>query len=80
MSMRCGLVPTIVASSPYAAQQFLKNHDLVFASRTYSKVSQYIFYDQRNIMSSKYGPYWQNMLNCALYNCLAMPRFIHFSL
>lgn len=80
MSMRFGLVPTIVASSPYAAQQFLKNHDLVFASRTYSKVSQYIFYDQRNIMSSKYGPYWRNMLNCALYNCLAMPRFIHFSL
>lgn len=61
MSMRFGLVPVIVASSPYAAQQFLKNHDLVFASRPYSEVSRYIFYDQRNLVSSKYGPYWRNM-------------------
>ncbi|KAJ8544148.1 hypothetical protein K7X08_028659 [Anisodus acutangulus] len=61
MSMRFGLFPVIVASSPYAAEQFLKNHDLVFASRPYGEVSQYIFYDQRNLVSSKYGPYWRNM-------------------
>ncbi|OIT34509.1 cytochrome p450 cyp736a12 [Nicotiana attenuata] len=53
MSMRFGLVPVVVASSPYAAKQFLKNHDLVFASRPYSEVSQYIFYNQRNLPMRK---------------------------
>ncbi|KAK9289239.1 hypothetical protein L1049_017714 [Liquidambar formosana] len=32
MHIRLGFVPTIVVSSPQAAEQFLKRHDLVFAS------------------------------------------------
>nr|GMC60490.1 cytochrome P450 CYP736A12-like [Ipomoea batatas] len=32
MHLRFGFVDTIVASSPHAAQLFLKTHDLVFAS------------------------------------------------
>ncbi|CAN6694841.1 unnamed protein product [Malus baccata var. baccata] len=33
MYLRLGLMPTIVVSSPQAAELFLKTHDLVFASR-----------------------------------------------
>ncbi|GLT56375.1 hypothetical protein SLA2020_294190 [Shorea laevis] len=33
MFLRLGMVPTIVVSSPQAAKLFLKNNDLVFASR-----------------------------------------------
>ncbi|CAN4090069.1 unnamed protein product [Withania somnifera] len=61
MSMRFGLVPIIVASSPHAAEQFLKTHDLVFASRPNNKAAQYIAYNQRNLTFGKYGPYWRNM-------------------
>ncbi|KAM3234899.1 hypothetical protein P3L10_014935 [Capsicum annuum] len=34
MSMRFGVVPIIVASSPHAAEQFLKNHDSNFCEST----------------------------------------------
>ncbi|XP_060185335.1 cytochrome P450 71AU50-like [Lycium barbarum] len=61
MSMRFGQVPVIVASSPHAAEQFLKNHDLVFASRPNNRVAQLIAYDQRNLCFGKYGSYWRNM-------------------
>ncbi|MCD9641678.1 hypothetical protein HAX54_028023 [Datura stramonium] len=61
MSLHFGLVPVIVASSPYAAEQFLKTHDLTFASRPASEVSEIIFYNRRNVVSSNYGPYWRNM-------------------
>ncbi|PHT80844.1 Cytochrome [Capsicum annuum] len=61
MSMRFGVVPIIVASSPHAAEQFLKNHDLVFASRPDNKAAQFIAYNQRNITFGKYGPYWRNI-------------------
>ncbi|OIT02523.1 cytochrome p450 cyp736a12 [Nicotiana attenuata] len=67
MTIRFGLVPTIVASSPHAAEQFLKNHDLIFASRPYHAACHYIFYNQRNLIMAKYGPHWRNMRKlCAL--------------
>ncbi|XP_060184312.1 cytochrome P450 71AU50-like [Lycium barbarum] len=61
MSMRFGLVPVIVASTPYAAEQFLKNHDLVCASRPNNRAAQLIAYNQRNLTFGKYEPYWRNM-------------------
>ncbi|XP_058092250.1 cytochrome P450 71AU50-like [Magnolia sinica] len=61
MYMRLGLVPTVVVSSPQAAQQFLKAHDLIFASRPYLQAVKYIAYDQRGLAFSTYGPYWRNV-------------------
>ncbi|KAG5611707.1 hypothetical protein H5410_022988 [Solanum commersonii] len=61
MTIYFGLVPTIIASSPRAAQQFLKNHDQIFASRPYHAACYYIFYKQRNLIMGKYGPYWRHM-------------------
>ncbi|XP_060185334.1 cytochrome P450 71AU50-like [Lycium barbarum] len=61
MSMRLGVIPVIVASSPHAAEQFLKNHDVVFASRPNNRAMQFVAYDQRNLAFGKYGPYWRNM-------------------
>uniref|UniRef100_M1ACK5 Cytochrome P450 monooxygenase CYP736B n=3 Tax=Solanum tuberosum TaxID=4113 RepID=M1ACK5_SOLTU len=61
MTIYFGLVPTIIASSPHAAQQFLKNHDQIFASRPYHAACYYIFYKQRNLIMGKYGPYWRHM-------------------
>lgn len=41
MSMKFGVIPIIVASSPHAAEQFLKKHDLIFASRPNNRVAQF---------------------------------------
>lgn len=61
MSMKLGLVPTIIVSSPHAAELFLKTHDLTFASRPSSQASKHISYQQKNLVFSPYGPYWRNM-------------------
>ncbi|KAA8546879.1 hypothetical protein F0562_003308 [Nyssa sinensis] len=61
MYMRFGFVSNIVVSSPEAAEQFLKTHDLVFASRPPLEAAKYIAYEQRNFSFGAYGPYWRNM-------------------
>ncbi|XP_077228720.1 cytochrome P450 71AU50-like [Tasmannia lanceolata] len=61
MYMRLGLVPTVVVSSPQAAQEFLKTHDHVFASRPFTEAAKHMSYDCAGMSFSKYGPYWRNV-------------------
>ncbi|XP_042509246.1 cytochrome P450 71AU50-like [Macadamia integrifolia] len=61
MHIRLGLVPTVVVSSPQAAELFLKTHDMVFASRPYIMASQYMSYGNKGVLFSQYGTYWRNM-------------------
>ncbi|KAK6791745.1 hypothetical protein RDI58_010826 [Solanum bulbocastanum] len=51
---------------------------LFFSSRPYSEVSQYIFYDQRNLVSSKYGPYWRNMSKLCTLQLLSNAKIHSF--
>jgi len=59
MYLRLGSVPTIVVSSPQAAELFLKTHDLVFASRPPQEAAKYIAWGQRNLAFAPYGSYWR---------------------
>ncbi|KAL8110702.1 hypothetical protein AgCh_026441 [Apium graveolens] len=59
--MRFGFIPYIIVSSPDAAKQFLKTHDLNFASRPPLEAAKHISYEQRNLSFSPYGSYWRNM-------------------
>lgn len=61
MYMRLGQVPTVVVSSPQAAQQFLKTHDLVFASRPITEAGRFITYNRKGMSFSQYGSYWRNV-------------------
>ncbi|XP_019159446.1 PREDICTED: cytochrome P450 CYP736A12-like [Ipomoea nil] len=61
MHLRFGLADIIVASSPQAAELFLKTHDLVFASRPPLEAAKQISYGQKILSYSPYGPYWRNM-------------------
>ncbi|XP_058094424.1 cytochrome P450 71AU50-like [Magnolia sinica] len=61
MHIRLGLVPAVIVSSPQAAQQFLKKHDLVFASRPITEVGKYISYNCKGLAFSPYGTYWRNV-------------------
>lgn len=60
MYIKMGQIPTVVASSPQAAQQFLKTHDLIFASRPASEVGRIVFYDFKGTSTSPYGAYWRH--------------------
>ncbi|KAK9114863.1 hypothetical protein Syun_021660 [Stephania yunnanensis] len=61
MHLRLGQVPTIVVSSPESAKQFLKTHDLVFASRPMVQAEKYMGYNFKGLAFSPYGAYWRNM-------------------
>lgn len=54
MSLKLGQVPTIVVSSPEAAEQFLKTHDNVFSSRPKIQASEYMFYGGKGLGSAQY--------------------------
>ncbi|KAL3818876.1 hypothetical protein ACJIZ3_004781 [Penstemon smallii] len=61
MYMKFGFIPHIIVSSPQAAQQFLKTHDLVFSSRPPHEACKHISYEQTNLSFAPYGHYWRNM-------------------
>lgn len=61
MYMHLGVVPTVVVSSPHAAEQFLKTHDASFASRPITDTGKYLSYGLKGIAFSDYGPYWRGV-------------------
>ncbi|XP_030455462.1 cytochrome P450 CYP736A12-like [Syzygium oleosum] len=61
MSLRLGLVPTVVVSSPKAAKAFLGVHDAIFASRPKSPEAELDFYTTKGLVFTEYGPYWRSV-------------------
>ncbi|KAL2343004.1 hypothetical protein Fmac_004289 [Flemingia macrophylla] len=78
MYLRLGFVPTIVVSSPQAAEQFLKTHDLVFASRPPHEAAKYISWNQRNLSFGEYGSYWRNMRKMCTLELLSQNKINSF--
>ncbi|XP_062029082.1 cytochrome P450 CYP736A12-like isoform X1 [Rosa rugosa] len=61
MSIRLGNVPTILVSSPKAAELFLKTHDANFASRPRVQASEHLAYGTMGLAFTEYGPYWRHV-------------------
>jgi biphenyl-4-hydroxylase len=78
MHLRLGLIPTIVVSSPQAAELFLKTHDLVFASRPPHLAAKIISWDQRNLSFGEYGSYWRNMRKMCTLELLSHAKINSF--
>ncbi|XP_031279733.1 cytochrome P450 CYP736A12-like [Pistacia vera] len=71
MFLRLGLIPTIVVSSPHIAEQFLKTHDLIFASRPPIDTLKHMAYGQKNLAFSPYGSYWRTMHKICMLELLS---------
>ncbi|KAL8490250.1 hypothetical protein ACS0TY_025962 [Phlomoides rotata] len=78
MGMRFGFVPTVVVSSPAAAELILKTHDLSFASRPQSQVAKYIGYEQRNLIFLPYGADWRNLRKLCTLELLSSHKINQF--
>ncbi|KAF7850600.1 hypothetical protein BT93_L5204 [Corymbia citriodora subsp. variegata] len=78
MHLRLGFVHAIVVSSPEVAEQFLKTHDLVFASRPPHEASKHISYEQRNLAFAPYGPYWRNIRKMCTLELLSNAKINSF--
>ncbi|KAF7850598.1 hypothetical protein BT93_L5202 [Corymbia citriodora subsp. variegata] len=79
MYLRLGFVPTIVVSSPEAAELVLKTHDLVFASRPPQEAMKHMLYGQRNMSFSPYGPYWRNIRKMCTLELLSNAKINSFA-
>ncbi|XP_030950137.1 cytochrome P450 71D8-like [Quercus lobata] len=61
MQLQLGQVSALIISSPEAAREVLKTHELCFAQRPDFFVSEFVSYDYSGILVSKYGDYWRQM-------------------
>ncbi|KAF8037648.1 hypothetical protein BT93_B0502 [Corymbia citriodora subsp. variegata] len=78
MSLRLGLIPTVVVSSPEAAKSFLGTHDAVFASRPRFVEAELDFYSTKGMVFTEYGPYWRSVRNLCTTHLLSAARVRSF--
>ncbi|KAL5753668.1 hypothetical protein ACOSP7_021888 [Xanthoceras sorbifolium] len=78
MFMRLGLKPTIVVSSPQAAELFLRTHDLVFASRPPLQAFKPVLYGQKDMIMAPYGPYWRTVRKMCTLELLSNHKISSF--
>ncbi|RWR96690.1 cytochrome P450 CYP736A12-like protein [Cinnamomum micranthum f. kanehirae] len=78
MHMKLGHFPTVVVSSPQAALQFLKTHDLVFASRPLTETGRLISYNYKAMSLTPYGMYWRNIRKLCTLELLSSVKIDSF--
>jgi len=78
MSLRLGSTLTLVVSSPDMAKDFLKTHDLLFASRPPSAAANYFWYNCTDIGFAPYGPYWRQVRKVCVLQMLSSRRLDYF--
>nr|CAB3477602.1 unnamed protein product [Digitaria exilis] len=70
MTLRLGVVPTLVASSTRAAQAVLRAHDRCFASRPSSVCGDVLSYGRLGIALAPYGEGWRQAKKLAITHLL----------
>ncbi|XP_062079327.1 cytochrome P450 71D11-like [Humulus lupulus] len=74
MYLRLGQIPTIVVSSPEYAKEVMRTHDVVFASRPRTLISQIIAYGCTDIAFAPYGEYWRQLRKICVRELLSPAR------
>ncbi|CAN1808771.1 Desmethyl-deoxy-podophyllotoxin synthase [Linum perenne] len=68
----------IVISSPEAARQVMKTHDLAFASRPFLLAPYVIYSGFKDIAFAPYGEYWRQMRKLSVLELLSVKRVLSF--
>nr|CAB3475669.1 unnamed protein product [Digitaria exilis] len=77
MLLRLGRVPTVVASSPAAAEEALKTRDLAFSGRPRLLMAQRLLYDC-DMVFAPYGHYWRRARRVCVLHLLGPRRTASF--
>uniref|UniRef100_A0ACD5XKC3 Uncharacterized protein n=1 Tax=Avena sativa TaxID=4498 RepID=A0ACD5XKC3_AVESA len=72
MLLCLGAVPTLVVSSPRAAEEVLRTHDHI--SRLYSVVADIIMYGMLDVGFARYGKYWRRTRKLVTTHLLSVKK------
>ncbi|XP_071687625.1 cytochrome P450 Tp4149-like [Rutidosis leptorrhynchoides] len=78
MMIQLGTVHTLVISSPEAAKEIYKTHDLLFSSRPLLTIPNLLSYGSKEIVFSTYGEHWRQLKSLVVQNILSTSRVKSF--
>ncbi|KAL5735738.1 hypothetical protein ACOSQ2_030526 [Xanthoceras sorbifolium] len=78
MHLQLGELSTVVVSSPKYAEEVMKTHDVIFASRPVLLSTKILDYDSTSISFSPYGSYWRQLRKICVQELLTMKRVQSF--
>jgi Cytochrome P450 len=74
MLLHLGETPTVVVSSPNAAREIMKTHDINFASRPISTTMNVSSCGGKGIVFPPYGEYWRHLRKLCVLELLSTKR------
>ncbi|RCV42750.1 hypothetical protein SETIT_9G241000v2 [Setaria italica] len=78
MMLRLGEVPTLVVSSPEAAEAITKTHDITFADRHLNATIAVLTFDGTDIVFGSYGERWRQLRKISVLELLSVARVQSF--
>ncbi|KAF8695373.1 hypothetical protein HU200_037604 [Digitaria exilis] len=74
MLLHLGTMPTLVVSSPAAAREVMKAHDVDCCSRPVTPGARRLSYGHKDVAFSPYGEYWREVRKVVVVELLSMRR------
>nr|QBS13810.1 9,13-epoxy-labd-14-ene hydroxylase [Marrubium vulgare] len=78
MLLHFGSVPVLIASSADTAREFMKTHDVAFASRPVYKIYEKLVYGCKDISAAPYGEYWRQLRSIFVLQLLSSKKVQSF--
>ncbi|XP_071939296.1 tabersonine/lochnericine 19-hydroxylase-like [Coffea arabica] len=78
MLLHLGSKPVLIISSPDAAEEVMKTHDLIFANRPKAAFAGRLLYKFNSIAFSPYGEYWRQVRSICVLQLLSNKRVQSF--